>query len=78
MRTIKTSAQVEIRPSPEELADVFWSMDADEQAFFFNRLGESSRARLCFQLQYVTDSDCLDEAGRYAMQKIGEYSEPSK
>ena len=31
--------QQEIEISPNELAELFWSMDSHEQAYFFNHLG---------------------------------------
>lgn len=74
---IKRAMDISITPTPDELAEVFWSMDSSQQAIFFNRLGEISGNRFCFQLQAVTDEPGLDANGRRAMQLIGEYSEES-
>lgn len=54
------------------LADLFWDMDAEEQARFFNRMGHYQK--LPMQLQHVTDHEKLAGAGRAAMKRIGEYS----
>ena len=37
-RNIKRLTECEIHLSADELADVFWHMDAEEQAHFFERL----------------------------------------
>lgn len=63
--------EVEIRLTGEEVADLFWNMDEKEQSAFFNRLGRFSG--LPMQLQYVTDCSHLDQHGRHAMTRIGEY-----
>lgn len=76
-RNITRHVEVELHASADELADVFWAMDAEEQAYFFNRLGEISDCRLPFQLQSVTDHPYLDANGRRAMELIGGYSKPS-
>lgn len=72
---IKRAMEISIAPTPEELAEVFWSMNSGQQADFFSHLYEISENRLCFQLQAVTDEPGLDANGRRAMQLIGEYSE---
>ena len=65
----------------EQVADLFWELDSDEQADFFNRLDQNSDGehhwRLPMQMQNVTDSTHLDKTGRRAMRIIGEYSAPS-
>lgn len=73
--TIKRNIEVEVRLTPEELAGEFWSMGGDEQALFFNKLGDLAQHRLPMQLQYVQDSTNLNQEGRYAMRAIGNYSE---
>lgn len=74
-RAITRDMQISIEPTPEDLAEVFWSMGSDQQAKFFNHLNEISGTRLCFQLQAVSDDSNLNDHGRYAMRLIGEYSE---
>jgi hypothetical protein len=63
--------QVKIPLSGAEVAELFWSLDENAQSDFFNRLGHEDR--LVFQLQAVTDCKRLDQNGRYAMTRIGEY-----
>lgn len=55
-----------------EIADLFWDLDEDEQAKFFNCIG--AKPKLMFQLQFVTDSKELSVVGRNAMAFIGDYS----
>lgn len=73
-RYITRTLEQTISVTPEELAEVFWAMDDEEQAKFFNHLGEIADA-LPMQLQYVTDNDALTIRGRMTMQYIGEYAE---
>ena len=63
------------KPEAAELAEVFWGMDADEQAIFFSQRGEKAKHMIVFQLQAVTDSDHLTIDGRYAMSMIGDYAQ---
>lgn len=74
-RNITTWAQVEVYPSAEELAEVFWDMDAEEQAGFFHHLEKISDGGLCFQLAYIVTDPEFTESARRAMQTIGEYGE---
>lgn len=64
---------VAVKPTPEELAEVFWSFDADQQARFFNVLAVVSDHRLPAQLHQVKHSLLLTPVGKQAMQTIGEY-----
>lgn len=72
---IKRTIETEVTPTPEELAECFWEMGSDQQALFFNKLGELSGHLLCFQLQDVTYSEALNREGRNAMGVIGDYAE---
>lgn len=71
-RTI--NQEIEVNPTPEELAESFWDMSEVEQARFFNHLGEIADG-LPMQLQAVTDCERLEVKGRLVMQRIGEYGE---
>lgn len=71
-RNLTGWAQYEVHPSADEIAEVFWAMDAEEQAHFFNLLG--GKERLVFQLQAITDNPYLTMSGRFAMSRIGEYA----
>jgi len=72
-RNLTTWVQATVHPSSEELADIFWAMDAEEQAGFFSRLAEVSGSRLPMQLAYVTDHPVLTFEGRRSMETIGEF-----
>ena len=72
---IKRTIESEVTPTPEELAECFWEMGSDQQAVFFNKLGEISGHFLCFQLQAVIDSETLNREGRHAMGVISDYAE---
>lgn len=64
-----------VEMTPELCAEIFWSFYSDEQARFFNHIGENASAwNEVMQLQYITDEDGLNLAGRRTMQHIGEYS----
>ena len=58
-----------------DLAELFWGMTDDHQAWFLNRLGK--KEGLAMQLQYITDNDDLTQDGRNAMEMIGAYSSKS-
>jgi len=45
---IKIESQVELNPS--EIAELFWGLSANQQAEFFNTLGEKSTMNLCGQM----------------------------
>ncbi len=80
-RPIKTEIsieQVEIELYPADIASMFWKMDSEQMAQFFNHLGHVSAGRISMQLQYVTDTETLHSVGRTAMRKIGEYSTPTE
>jgi len=61
--------------TPEELAEEFWRMGADEQALFFDHLARKSSGYLAMQLQAVSDSPELTTEARVCMQSVGEYGE---
>lgn len=73
-RTITVHKNIEVRPTAQELACVFWAMNCEEQADFFNALGEISGHLLPMQLQHVTDASNLKSSGRDLMYWIGKYS----
>lgn len=81
---MKTSIQrlITVTPYPEEMAEIWWNMNSDDQVMFLNKLGEymshSSNGEI--QMQYITDTKWLTDKGRYVMQLMGEYAdkEPRK
>ena len=74
-RDIERWEKVAIHLSSYELAEVFWEMDAEEQAGFFHRLSEVSEGRLAMQLQNIADSEHTTTQGRAVMASIGAYSD---
>jgi len=69
----RAEVQIDVEPTPEELAEVFWHMDDQEQARFFTKLGDISGIKLTMQMACVADSDALSFNGKQAMHMIGEY-----
>lgn len=72
-KTFTAIATAEIKPTPNEIAEAFWCLDAEQQAEFFDRLAKISGANLCRQLAYV--SDHLTPDAKLAMRTIGDYAE---
>jgi len=62
-----------LTPTPEELADCLWSMDGDQQAKFFNRLGSIARDKFPMQLEFISSSKELSSTGQNTMWQIGCY-----
>lgn len=67
--------KVTVEFEPFELADMFWQLDSDEQAKFFNRLGIIASHKLCFQMCNVSQSEELQPCGKDAIEIIGSYAE---
>jgi hypothetical protein len=75
---MKRSFDIEITPTPEELAEAFENMSGTEQAAFFSRIGSlvgKWSVPFAMQAQYITDSDALTDQGRAIMRTLGEYAE---
>jgi hypothetical protein len=67
--------EVKVEMSPQEIATIWWSMDAGSQAEFFNHIASlSDDDCLNSQLAWVDKSDVLTPAGRYVMDKIGSFA----
>lgn len=62
-----------IKPTPEQLADEFWSLTSREQARFFDRLGEKDGVRMAYQLEYLRQ-ERLTKAARHLMVLLGRYA----
>lgn len=74
-RTLTRTIEWTAIPTPEELAECFWSMDSWDQARFFNALGAISQpVSFCYQMQFIADSSKLTPEARDRMSTIGEYS----
>ncbi len=72
---LKVNIKSEVELFPGDIASAFWQLDGDEQAGFFNNLAALAGSKLIYQLQFVTDSRCLNAFGREAMAQIGNYAE---
>lgn len=81
--TMKTKLKItkninaDILLSSIEVANLFCSMDEEQQAEFFNAIGENVgfwNAPFVFQLQAMIDTGALTEKGKRIMKEIGEYS----
>lgn len=75
---IQRKIDVDIELSPEDLADCFCDLYADEQAMFFSHIAEVVTkwdSLFCFQLQRVINNKALTAGGRAIMRTIGEYGE---
>ena len=73
---IQRKINVDIVPTPDELASEFAQMDDEQQAMFFNELAiivSKWDRPFCFQLQFVRDHPALTLEGKSVMQQIGEY-----
>lgn len=44
---------VELKPTPQQLAEMFWEMGSVEQADFFAHLDQIAGLKLCFQMAFV-------------------------
>ncbi len=78
---IKRMREIEIDLTVREISEAFCDMDADDQACFFNHLAAITaewKQHFCFQLQAITDSPMLSDAGRSVMNRIGIYSVETK
>lgn len=67
-----------IEVSAIEVADLFCSMDGEEQALFFNKIAENVAKwnnGFIFQLQAICDTELLNDGGKKIMREIGEYSD---
>ena len=75
MKKIERSVNVGIELAPQEVAELFISMDSVEQAHFLNRL--ASEDFWPMQLQYLTDNSNLSDEARALMDMIGNYASKS-
>ena len=73
---IPRKIHVDIEMSPEDIADCFCDLYADEQAIFFNRISEvvtTWGTSFCFQFQSVVDSKILTSDGKEIIRQMGKY-----
>jgi len=77
---IKRNIDIELKLKPEELAEQFCDMNANEQVEFFNTLGFITSVwekPLAFQLQAIRDLNRLSTNGKYFIEKLAEYAKDS-
>lgn len=78
MDSLIKQVEVKLPITVNDVADLFCSMDGEEQALFFNCIGENVKKwnmGFIFQMQSVCDTEKLTEEGRKIMKEIGDYSD---
>ena len=72
--------EFKVELEPIELAELFWDMNENEMAEFFNSLERISAepSRIAYQFQIVGESSHLSPGGRKVMQLIGAYGNESR
>lgn len=61
--------RLEVTVTPELLAEAFWELCADEQAQFFNEIGNmTNKDEWLTQVEAILESDTLDKDGRRRME----------
>ena len=74
MAKIRQTVEVEIEPTPCDLAQVIWEMDAEEQLdLLFALMEVDSSAKIYMQMQSIRDElDCcaLDEKDKRAVKRF--------
>jgi hypothetical protein len=76
MSEIMIKRNIDIKPTPEELAKCFCGMESDKQARFFCAISDEVDKwdeSFVFQLQAVIDSYLMDSSAANVMKQIGEY-----
>lgn len=68
------SIAVSLKIDPEDLAELFWRLDANDQARFFNAIGRINPAKASIQLAHIIDGNVLNSNGRRIMTDIGEFA----
>jgi hypothetical protein len=74
---MKRYVEVDVKPTPEEMAEHFCNMFDYEQAEFFNKIAELVKDwqdPFCFQLQAIVDTNELSRDASNIMKQIGEYA----
>jgi hypothetical protein len=74
---IKRKTEIIVRPTINELVDEFCSLDSNDQAEFFNKMGEITLqwdGGFAYQLYKIVTSPKLNKKGKYIVDLIAEYS----
>lgn len=75
---MKRQIEIDINPTPQELAEVFCNMYEEEQVEFFNEIAKITKtwnSPFCMQLQAIVDTNKLTPHAKLIMRQIGEYAE---
>ena len=78
MDKLKRIYPVELSVTPKEVADLFCSMDNNEQADFFNAVADNVKewgSLFIFQLQEIVNTEKLTEPAKQIMREIGYYAD---
>lgn len=78
MEKIVQNIPVILTVTPKEVANLFCTMDENEQAEFFNEVWDNVQGwgiPFEFQMEAINQSEVLHTGGRTIMQVIGNYSQ---
>ena len=74
MAKIRQTVEVEIEPTSDDIAQMIWDMDAEEQLdLLFALMEVDSPANICMQMQSIRDElDCclLDDKDKRAVKRF--------
>ena len=63
--------EVDVKPTPAQIAEEFWMMDSDEQTEFFNHLA-TVQWKIDEQMKYVANNENLLDEAIMIMLSIGQ------
>ena len=75
---INQEVLVQVKVTPEKLAELFCEMDSDEMAVFFNSVAYEAKSwdhHFCMQIEDLIREKHLNDEARQIMSTIGEYSQ---
>lgn len=80
-RSPRVSVTTDIDVTPQQLAQLFWNMDSDEQANFYAELNHIADGKLCMQTAYLVSEiarrqACGDGNACQAFRTLHAHSEP--
>jgi alpha-amylase/alpha-mannosidase (GH57 family) len=75
MKSFKNRVDAEYYPDALDIAEAFWSMEEEEQCYFFEHLYQIAGSKLAQQLQFVVDSEFFSVEAAMALSTIGDYSQ---
>lgn len=67
-----TTEEIELKLSPEDLAEIFWGMDDKQQSRFFCHLGDKPKKAFEMQMIAVGTNNQLTDNAKIVMVTIGE------